>query len=116
MLLELKKVFLNENESLNAEYEIDLSDLDFNGCLPFKTPVRVRADAVNRAGVVGLAVTAKFEYTAPWPGQIHRHISAQIGGCRRRAGLDRQERALCFSEARTPGSSGDRSHRRGASL
>jgi len=65
MLLELKKVFLNENENLNAEYEIDLRDLDFNGCLPFKTPVRVWADAVNRAGVVGLAITAKFAYTAP---------------------------------------------------
>lgn len=65
MLLELKKVFLTEDESLNAEYELDLRDLDFNGAYPFKTPVKVWANAVNRAGVVNLAVTAKFEYTAP---------------------------------------------------
>lgn len=65
MLLELKKVFLTEDENLNAEYDLDLSDLDFNGTRPFKTPVRVSANAVNRAGVVNLAVTTKFEYTGP---------------------------------------------------
>ena len=65
MLLELKKVFLTEDENLNAEYELDLHELDFNGTRPLKTPVRVSANAVNRAGVVNLAVTAKFGYTAP---------------------------------------------------
>ena len=65
MLLNLKKVFLNEGEILNAEYDLDLRDLDFNGGAPFKTPVRVEAKAENRAGVVDLAVTAKFDYTAP---------------------------------------------------
>ena len=65
MLWNLKKVFLTEDEILNAEYDLDLHDLDFNGGAPFKTPVRVMAKAVNRAGVVDLAVTAKFDYTAP---------------------------------------------------
>lgn len=65
MLLELKKVFLNENESTYAEYELDFRDMSFGGTTPFRSPVRVTANAVNRAGVVDLAVTAKFEYTAP---------------------------------------------------
>ena len=65
MLLELKKVFLVENEILNAEYELDLHDMDFNGTKPLKTPIKVSANAVNRAGVVNLAVSTEFGYTAP---------------------------------------------------
>ncbi len=65
MLLNLKKVFLTEDEIQNAEYDLDLHDLEFNGTAPFKTPVRVSAKAENRAGVVDLAVTAAFDYTAP---------------------------------------------------
>ncbi|MBQ3970141.1 MAG: DUF177 domain-containing protein [Clostridia bacterium] len=65
MLLNLKKVFLTEDEKLNADYELDLHELDFNGTHPFLTPVKVSANAVNRAGVVNLAVTAAFDYTAP---------------------------------------------------
>lgn len=65
MLWNLTKVFLTEEESLDAEYDLDLHDLEFNGAAPFKTPVRVLARAANRAGVVDLAVTAKFDYTAP---------------------------------------------------
>ncbi len=65
MLLELKKVFLVEDEAVTAEYELDLHDIDFNGSKPLNTPVRVSAKAVNRAGVVNLAVSAKFDYSAP---------------------------------------------------
>ena len=65
MLWDLKKVFLKEDEVQNAEYDLDLHELSFNGGTPFKTPVKVSAKAVNRAGVVDLAVTAKFGYTAP---------------------------------------------------
>ncbi len=65
MLWNLKKVFLTEGESLYADYELDLRNMDFNGGAPFKAPVRVQAKAENRAGVVDLAVTATFDYTAP---------------------------------------------------
>ena len=65
MLWNLKKVFLTEDEVLNAEYDLDLSDLDFNGCAPFQSPVKVSAYAENRAGIVDLAVTVKFDYAAP---------------------------------------------------
>lgn len=65
MLLELRNVFLTENESLTAEYKLDLHELDFNGEKPLKSPVRVMATAANQAGVVNLAVSAQFDYTAP---------------------------------------------------
>lgn len=65
MLLELKKVFLDENECVSAEYNLDLHDFDFNGTKPFVAPVRVKAKAENEAGVVGISITAEFEYNAP---------------------------------------------------
>lgn len=65
MLLDLRKVFLTEGEVLVSSYELDLSDMEFNGSKPLNTPVKVSAKAVNRAGVVNLAVSAVFDYTAP---------------------------------------------------
>ena len=65
MLLDLRKVFLTEDEMLDFSYEFDLSNMEFNGSKPLNTPVRVSAKAVNRAGVVNLAISAMFDYTAP---------------------------------------------------
>ena len=64
MLWNLESVFLSESE-LYAEYELDIRELSFNGGMPFKTPVKVSAKAVNRASIVDLAVAVKFDYTAP---------------------------------------------------
>ena len=80
MLWNLKKVFLTEDEVLNAEYDLDLHDLKFNGTTPFKTPVRVSAKAENRAGVVDLAVTAAFDYTARFPADRSIYCSVGRGG------------------------------------
>ena len=65
MLLDLRKVFLTEDEMLDFSYELDLSNMELNGSKPLNTPVRVSAKAVNRAGVVNLAISAMFDYTAP---------------------------------------------------
>ena len=65
MLLDLRKVFLTEDEMLDFSYELDLGNMEFNGSKPLNTPVRVSAKAVNRAGVVNLAISAMFDYTAP---------------------------------------------------
>lgn len=65
MLLELKKVFLDEKECVRAEYDLDLHDFDFNGIKPFRAPVKVKAKVENKAGVVGISITVDFEYTAP---------------------------------------------------
>lgn len=65
MLLDLKKVFLDENESVNADYSLDLHDFSFNGTQPLKTPVKVTAAVCNTAGVVSVTLNADFAYSAP---------------------------------------------------
>ena len=63
MLLQLKKVFLNDGSRLEFDYSLPMQDCDINGDYPFKSPVRVTAVAVNRAGLVELNVNAVFDYT-----------------------------------------------------
>ena len=63
MLLKLKDVFLNDGSRSESDYSLPLAELDINGDYPFKSPVRVIATAVNRAGVVELNVKAVFDYT-----------------------------------------------------
>ncbi len=63
MLLQLKEVFLNDGGRLEYDYSLPMCDLEINGDYPFKSPVRVSASAVNRAGLVELNVKAVFDYT-----------------------------------------------------
>ena len=65
MLLELKKVFLSEGECLTVSEDLDLSEMELNGCYPLKTPIKVKAAVKNRAGVVSLAINAELDYSAP---------------------------------------------------
>lgn len=63
MLLQLKDVFLNDGRRLSVDYSLPLSELELNGDYPFKSPVEVCAEAVNRAGLVELSVKTVFDYT-----------------------------------------------------
>ncbi len=63
MLLQLKDVFLNDGHRLDVDYSLPMNDFEINGDYPFKSPVRVKASAVNRAGLVELKVNAVFDYT-----------------------------------------------------
>ena len=65
MLLDLKKVFLSEGECLTVSEDLDLSEMELNGCYPLKTPIKVKAALKNRAGVVSLAINAELDYSAP---------------------------------------------------
>ncbi|MGN0550731.1 MAG: YceD family protein [Acutalibacteraceae bacterium] len=62
MLLDLKNVFLTENEQLSKAYSLDLSEIEIDGIKPMPKPVEVKAQAENRAGVVKLTVNAKIQY------------------------------------------------------
>lgn len=64
MFLDLKSVFVTDNACLPIEYELDLSELDFSGEYPLKTPVKVSGKVENRAGVVSLRLTVKALYDA----------------------------------------------------
>lgn len=63
MLFELKSVFVTEGETKGLEYELDMSQIDVDGVFPFNLPVRVKADASNRAGLVTLRLDCGFEYS-----------------------------------------------------
>ncbi|HCA04531.1 MAG TPA: nucleic acid-binding protein [Ruminococcaceae bacterium] len=62
MLFELKSVFLNEGESKELTYQLDISDIDIDGVFPFKSPVTVTATAFNRASLVTLDLNCGYDY------------------------------------------------------
>ncbi|MBQ5398321.1 MAG: DUF177 domain-containing protein [Ruminococcus sp.] len=63
MLLQLKEVFLNDGSRQRFDYSLPMSDFEISGDYPFKSPVKVSAEAVNRAGLVELKINAVFDYT-----------------------------------------------------
>ena len=40
MVIDLKKIFVNENSSLPLSYALDLSDVEYMGLYPLKKPVK----------------------------------------------------------------------------
>ena len=40
MILDLKRIFVNENSSLPIEYALDMSGVEFSGTYPLKSPLR----------------------------------------------------------------------------
>ncbi len=62
MILELKKVFWDEKAVIRLNTETDFSDLEFHGTKPFIKPVEIEAFVHNRAGIVLLEMTVRFEY------------------------------------------------------
>ena len=58
MILDLKKVFLNENESLSVHEDIDFSDMQEN----FREPVHADITVSNRAGVAEFLAETEFKY------------------------------------------------------
>lgn len=65
MILDLRSLFLNDGESLPVECRFDLSELDFYGYKPLRSPVGVKGSVFSRAGIVTLSVECDCEYTAP---------------------------------------------------
>lgn len=65
MVLNLKKLFVNENESLTFEYQMDMTGLKFDGYTPFVSPIRVYGNAKNSDSVVTLNYKVIFDYHHP---------------------------------------------------
>ncbi len=65
MLLDLKRLFENEEESVSFQYELDLSDLEISGVFPFVSPVRIQGIVQNTAGTVFMTVQADFDFSIP---------------------------------------------------
>ena len=65
MILDLRSLFVNDGESLSLDCRFDMSEVDFYGERPLKSPVVVKGSAYSRAGIVTLSVVCDCEYTAP---------------------------------------------------
>ena len=63
MRINAEKIFKNEGLSSDYTFSLDLSDCEFWGEYPFKTPIEVAANLSNRAGMVVLTThaTVRFE-------------------------------------------------------
>ena len=65
MVLDLRSLFANDGKTIPLDLKFDLSDLDFYGIKPLKSPVSVKGRAFSRAGIVMLSVECDCEYVAP---------------------------------------------------
>ncbi len=61
MILDLKKVFLGENERVVLQTEVDISKAD-DAFVCFVPPVKADVSVINRAGVVQLEADVSFVY------------------------------------------------------
>lgn len=65
MVLDLKRIFANIGSNLPIEHTLDMSETDFGGGFPLKSPVKITGSIFNRAGVVTLCLNMEYEFTAP---------------------------------------------------
>ena len=64
MILDLKRIFATENSVLEIEHSLDMSDVDFFGNYPLKTPVKITGTVSNKASVVSLKLTIEYVFAA----------------------------------------------------
>lgn len=60
MIIELKQIFDVVGESIKFDYPMDLSDYELFSIHPFITPVNVKGEVFNRAGIVTIKYTSSF--------------------------------------------------------
>ena len=65
MIIDLKKIFVNEDSSLPIEYALDLSSVEYQGEFPLKKPVTINGTVTNKASLVRLLAQIVFEFSAP---------------------------------------------------
>ena len=65
MIIDLKRIFVNENSSLPIEYSLDMSNVDFSGVYPLKNPVEINGAVSNKASLVELDARINYVFEAP---------------------------------------------------
>lgn len=65
MIIDLKRIFVNENSSLPIEYSLDMSNVDFSGVYPLKKPVKIVGTVSNKASLVELDAHITYVFEAP---------------------------------------------------
>ena len=64
MIIDLKKIFVNDNSSMPLNCRFDLAQVDFMGEFPLKKPVEVVGKVYNRAGIVTLSVVCEYNFSS----------------------------------------------------
>ncbi len=65
MILDLKRIFATDNSLLEIDHTLDMSEVDFFGNYPLKTPVIIKGSVSNRASVVSLNLNIEYTFAAP---------------------------------------------------
>ena len=65
MVIDLKRIFVNDNSSLPIEYALDLSTVEYAGSYPLKKPIKISGAVFNKASLVRLEAEIYFEFDAP---------------------------------------------------
>ena len=65
MTLDLRRIFANDNSSIDINGSIDMSDVDIAAGFPLKKPVSYCGSVANNASVATLNLTIDYEYSAP---------------------------------------------------
>lgn len=61
MILDLEPIFNNEGMVKEFDYELDLSDRELSGVMPFTSPVKVSGNVGNYTGIVEMKAKADFK-------------------------------------------------------
>ena len=64
MIIDLKRIFVNEDSSLPIEYALDLSTVEYAGSFPLKKPVTISGTVSNKASLVRLEASVIYEFDA----------------------------------------------------
>ena len=65
MILDLKKVFSNDDELLSFDYQLDLASTEINGYHPFVSPLAVKGTVKSSAGAAQLDASVSFDFSIP---------------------------------------------------
>jgi len=65
MIVDLKKIFVNDGESLSVSYALDLSEVEYSGLYPLKKPVSINGTISNKASLVRLEAEISYDFEAP---------------------------------------------------
>ena len=64
MVLDLKQLFSMAIGAKELNAEFDLSDVEFAGVFPIKTPVRITGEVLSKTGIVSLKALIEADYSA----------------------------------------------------
>lgn len=65
MIIDLKRIFANDDASLPVDCSLDMSSVEFAGVFPLKKPVKLIGSVFSRASIVRLSAKLSYTYEAP---------------------------------------------------